>query len=160
MDIQSASNFERLYFETGNRNAVETARAFEAFGVQRAFDIPPTSLAAMRGLFASATASEAETARTILATLNETGVLVDPHTAVGLAAAAEVGPARPGAPVATLATAHPAKFPEAVAAAAGVTPSVPASILRLGGRPEYQEPIAADAEAVKSFVRQFAGAGA
>jgi threonine synthase len=156
MDIQSASNFERLYFETTDRDPLETARAFEAFAVQGAIDVPPRSLAAMRSLFASAAISEAETARTILATLNETGQLVDPHTAVGLAAGARIGPAARATPLVTLATAHPAKFPETVKAATGTTPAQPHNVSGLAGRPERFDPIAADAEAAKTFVREFA----
>jgi threonine synthase len=155
MDIQAASNFERLYFEAADRNALETARAFEALAAQGALDIPPRSLAAMRGLFAGAAVDEAETARTILATLNETGELVDPHTAVGLAAAARVGPADPATPLVALATAHPAKFPEAVEAAAGVAPPTPASVARMAQRRERFEPIAADVDAAKAYVRDF-----
>jgi len=158
MDIQAASNFERLYFEAAERNALETARAFEAFTAVGALDIPPSALATMRSLFAGAAVSEAETARTILATLNETGELVDPHTAVGLAAAARIGPANPATPLVALATAHPAKFPEAVEAAAGVAPPVPASVARMAERPERFEPIAADVEAAKAYVRAFVAA--
>jgi len=158
MDIQAASNFERLYFECVGRAPVETARAFEAFAGNGAIDIPPKALASMRALMAGATVSEAETARTILSTLNETGELVDPHTAVGLTAAARIGPANPTTPVIALATAHPAKFPEAVAAAAGVKPSAPHSVFRLAGRPERVERVAADVGAAKAIIRDFAGA--
>ena len=158
MDIQAASNFERLYFETTQRDAVETARAFEAFAAQGAIDIPPRSLAAMRALFVGAAVSEAETARTILSTLNETGELIDPHTAVGLTAAARIGPANPATPMVTLATAHPAKFPETVKAAAGVEPPVPHNVFRLAGRPERARAIAADVVTAKAFIRRFAKA--
>jgi threonine synthase len=158
MDIQAASNFERLYFETCERDPVETARAFEAFAALGALDIPPRSLAAMRGLFAAAAVGEAETARTILSTLNETGEIVDPHTAVGLAAAARIGPANPTTPIVTLATAHPAKFPEAVTAAAGVAPPTPHSVFRLAERAERMKTIAAELETAKRFVREFAKA--
>jgi threonine synthase len=158
MDIQSASNFERLYFESVGRAPVETARAFEAFAANGAIDIPPKALASMRGLMSGATVSEAETARTILSTLNETGELVDPHTAVGLTAAARIGPANPATPVIALATAHPAKFPEAVGAAAGVKPSAPHSVFRLAGRPERMARIAADEGAAKALIRDFAAA--
>jgi threonine synthase len=158
MDIQAASNFERLYFGSTGRNALETARAFEAFATAGALDIPPSALASMRSLFVGAAVSEAETARTILATLNETGELVDPHTAVGLAAAARIGPANPATPLVALSTAHPAKFPEAVQAAAGVAPPTPASVARMAGLRERFEPIAADVEAAKAYVREFVGA--
>jgi threonine synthase len=155
MDIQAASNFERLYFEATERNALETTRAFEAFAAVGALDIPPHALAAMRGLFAGAAVGEAETARTILATLNETGELVDPHTAVGLAAAARIGLADPATPLMALATAHPAKFPEAVEAAAGVAAPTPASVARMAQRRERYEPISADVGAAKRYVREF-----
>jgi threonine synthase len=158
MDIQAASNFERLYFESVGRAPVETARAFEAFAANGAIDIPPKALASMRTLMTGASVSEAETARTILATLNETGELVDPHTAVGLTAAARIGPVNPATPVIVLSTAHPAKFPEAVAAAAGVEPPVPHSVFRLAGRPERVERIAADENAAKALIREFAQA--
>lgn len=158
MDIQAASNFERLYFEAVDRDPVEATRAFEAFSQQGKLDIPPTSLSAMRGLFTGVSVSQAETARTILSTLNETGVLVDPHTAVGLAGAALARPKETRTPVVTLATAHPAKFPEAIGAATGVEAPIPHNIFRLAGRPERIDPIAADVETAKAFVRQFAAA--
>jgi threonine synthase len=112
----------------------------------------------MRGLFVGAAVSEAETARTILATRNETGELVDPHTAVGLAAAARIGPVDPATPMVTLATAHPAKFPEAVKAASGVEPPKPHNVFRLAGRAERFDVIAADVEAAKRHIRAFAHA--
>ena len=156
MDIQAASNFERLYFEAVGADADATTRAFEGFAARGALDIPPHALAAMRGLFVGTAASEAETASTILATLCETGELIDPHTAVGLAAAARIGPADPATPLVTLSTAHPAKFPEAVSAAAGVPAPTPPSVARMAERRERFEPIAADVEAAKAFVREFA----
>ncbi|HZZ87462.1 MAG TPA: threonine synthase [Caulobacteraceae bacterium] len=156
MDIQSASNFERLYFETADRNAVETARAFEAFAAQGAIDLPPRSLSAMRGLFAATAISETDTAKTILATLNETGQLVDPHTAVGLAAAARVGPAAKAVPLVTLATAHPAKFPDTVKAASGVASATPGVVAAQACRPERFDTIQANVETAKDFVREFA----
>jgi threonine synthase len=156
MDIQAASNFERLYFETAERDPVETARAFEAFAAQGAIDLPPKSLAVMRNLFAAAAVSETDTAKTILSTLNETGQLVDPHTAVGLAAAARIGPATRGTPLVTLSTAHAAKFPETVKQATGVTPAKPHVVSALAGRAERFDTIPADLETAKDFVRGFA----
>ncbi|HEY2710781.1 MAG TPA: threonine synthase [Caulobacteraceae bacterium] len=156
MDIQAASNFERLYFEITERDPVETARAFEAFTAQGAIDVPPRGLAAMRQLFAAAAVSEAEVARTILATLNETGELVDPHTAVGLAAAARIGPADRKTPLVTLATAHSAKFPEAVQAAAGVAPPTPLNVTRMAARTERFKRLAPNVATAKAFITEFA----
>src|SRR5688572_5933974 len=103
MDIQSASNFERLYFECVRRDPTETARALKAFGDAGSIDIPPQAHAMMRELFRGYCASEAETSRTMLATLNETGELIDPHTAVGVAGMRLAGT---DTPVIVLSTAH------------------------------------------------------
>jgi threonine synthase len=154
MDIQSASNFERLYFEGVEREAVETARAFTAFGESGAIDVPPKAYAAMRQLFRGASVSEADTARAIVVTLNETGQLVDPHTAVALSALRRakdiVGP------VVVMSTAHAAKFPEAVAKASGVTPALPRGAADLAARPERFDRLPAEAETIKAYVRAFA----
>jgi threonine synthase len=153
MDIQSASNFERLYFEAVEREPVETARAFEAFARSGTLDIPPRALAAMQAVFTGVAIDEAETGRTILATLNETGELVDPHTAVAVAALARTAP--PG-PTVVLSTAHPAKFPQDVAKACGVTPPLPRGVASMADRPERFDRLPADGETIKAYVRAFA----
>ncbi len=155
MDIQVASNFERLYFEGVGRDGVETGRAFTAFAAAGAIDLPPAARQEIARLYRGVAIDEAETSRTILSTLNATGVLVDPHTAVALAGAQRIGPARPTTPLIVLSTAHPAKFPEAVQAAAGVTPPPPPAVTAQAGRPERFDRIAADAQAVKAYVREF-----
>jgi threonine synthase len=155
MDIQVASNFERLYFEGVQRNGQETGRAFRAFAGTGELDIPPGALSSMRQLFAGAATSEDETARTILATLNETGRLIDPHTAVAVSAAHRSG-ADPSVPTIVLSTAHAAKFPEAVSAATGVTPQLPGGRTGLSQKPERFDRLPAEAEAIKAYVRAFA----
>jgi len=156
MDIQIASNFERLYFEGVDRDGLETSRAMRAFTDTGAIDIPPKALAAMRQLFASAGVSEADTTRAIVTTLNESAALIDPHTAVGVAAARRVGPVHPATPMVILSTAHAAKFPEAVTAAAGVAPPMPRSAQGLAALPEHIDRLPADIEAVKAYIRDFA----
>jgi len=156
MDIQSASNFERLYFECVRRDGVETARAFKAFAETGVIDLPPQAFHAMRELFTGVSVSEAETTRTMMSTLNETGELIDPHTAVGVAAMRQVGDL--GAPVICLSTAHPAKFPEAVLEATGEAPELPASVSALAERPERFDRLPADADTIKAYVRAFAQA--
>jgi threonine synthase len=152
MDIQSASNFERLYFEGVQREATDTARAFAAFGDSGAIDVPPKAFAAMRELFRGASVSEDDTARAIVSTLNETGELVDPHTAVALSALRR---ADLDGPVVVMSTAHAAKFPEAVAKACGVTPGLPRGVADLGKRPERFDRLPAEAETIKAYVRAF-----
>jgi threonine synthase len=157
MDIQVASNFERLYFEAVGRDGVETSRAFRGFAASGALDIPPAAHQAMRALFRGVAIDEAETSRTILSTLNETGELVDPHTAVALAASTRVGPANAGTPVVVLSTAHPAKFPDTVANAGGLEPTAPRGAQGLAQKPERFDRLPADVEAVKAYVREFVG---
>jgi threonine synthase len=154
MDIQSASNFERLYFECVRRDGVETARAFAAFAETGVIDIPPQALATMQETFCGVSIGEGDTARTMLATLHETGELIDPHTAVGVAGlrrAREID-----APVVVLSTAHPAKFPDTVAAATGETPVMPRAAQGLAAKPERFDRLPADAEIIKAYVRAFA----
>ncbi|HKT52819.1 MAG TPA: threonine synthase [Caulobacteraceae bacterium] len=159
MDIQIASNFERLYFETVEREGVETARAMRAFADQGSIQIPPKAFATMREVFVGASISEAETRRAIVSTFHESGELIDPHTAVGVAAARAVGPSRRTTPVVVLSTAHPAKFPEAVQAAAGVAPPTPPAVRTLVGKTERVQHIPADLAEAQAFVRDFAEAG-
>jgi threonine synthase len=155
MDIQAASNFERLYFESVRREPTETARAFQAFGQSGALDVPPKALAVMRELFRGIAVGEDEVRRTMVATLNGTGELIDPHTAVAVAALGRSPDV--GAPAVVLATAHPAKFPEDVAATCGVTPQAPAGAAALARKPERYDRLPAEAEAVKTYVRAFSG---
>ena len=156
MDIQSASNFERLYFESVGRDAAGTAQAFTDFADGGVIEVPASGFAAMRELFRGVAISEAETAATIAATLDLSGELIDPHTAVAVAALDKVPDA--GRPIVVLSTAHPAKFPEDVAKASGVTPHLPRGAADLADRTERFDRLPADADAIKAFVRKFAGA--
>ena len=112
----------------------------------------------MRQLFSGQAVNESETARAIVATLNETGELIDPHTAVAMAAARRFR-VKPGqSPMVVLSTAHPAKFPEAVLAAAGAIPTLPPSSAGLAEKHERFDRLPADAETIKAYLRAFADA--
>jgi threonine synthase len=154
MDIQSASNFERLYFECVRRDGIETARAFAAFAEAGVIDIPPQALAAMQETFVGISVSETETSRTMVATFRETGELIDPHTAVGVAGLRRVEDL--DLPVVVLSTAHPAKFPDTVAAATGETPVMPRAAQGLAAKAERFDRLPADADTIKAYVRAFA----
>ena len=158
MDIQAASNFERLYFEGVRHEGVDTARAMQAFAKAGAIDIPPQAMGMIRELFRGAAVDEGDTARAMVSAHHTTGELIDPHTAVGLAAARRIGPARPETPLVVLSTAHPAKFPETVLAATGVEPPLPPRVRTLNARTERFERIAADVDAVKAVVHDVMGA--
>ncbi len=157
MDIQVSSNFERLLFEALGRDSAGLKRLMN--GLQQAghFTIPPTAIAAIREGFAAGRADEAATSATIAGTFREAGYLLDPHTAVGVAVSngLELG----DAPVVTLATAHPAKFPAAVKAATGIEPPLPPWLSDLYDRPERYDILANDQGAVEQFIRARSRAG-
>ncbi len=157
MDIQVSSNFERLLFESLGRDGGAVKQLMNGLAQSGSFTIPPAAIAMIRESFAAGRASESETSGTIADVLAEARYLLDPHTAVGVAVARslELGPA----PVVTLATAHPAKFPAAVKAATGVEPPLPAWLSDLYQRPERLDVLANDQDAVAAYVRERSRAG-
>jgi threonine synthase len=156
MDIQAASNFERLFFEAVGRDAAVTAAAFEGFAARGELTIPPAALAALQAMFASTSIDDAEVTATMAATHRATGQVIDPHTAVAVAALRR-HPETPG-PVVLLSTAHPAKFPDDVARATGTPPPLPLGVDDLGGRPERFARLPAEPDTIKAYVRAFAEA--
>ncbi len=156
MDIQVASNFERLYFECAGRDAAVTAAAFESFAESGVIDIPHNILAGMRDIFTGVAVSEAQTSATMALVWRETGEMMDPHTAVGVAGGRTAR--SPGCtPLIILSTAHAAKFPEAVLQATGVAATPPPSVVNRMSLPEHYDRLPADIEAVKTYLRAFAG---
>ena len=125
MDIQVSSNFERLLFEAGQRDVTSVRRLMGSLKQSGRFVLPDATLAAIREEFDAGRADETETAATIRAAWREAGDLVDPHTAVALAVA-DRDTSDSKIPNIVLSTAHPAKFPDAVEAACGVRPQLPA----------------------------------
>jgi threonine synthase len=160
MDIQVASNFERLFYEASGRDAAATAAFFETFAKTGAAEVPGHALEDMRRLFAGQAVDEAETSAVIRRVLEDTGEVIDPHTAVAMGAALRVKAARSRAetPLVVLSTAHPAKFPEAVQAAAGVEPHLPAAAVGLDRKAEVFDRLPNQPDAVKAYLRDFAGA--
>jgi threonine synthase len=150
MDIQVSSNFERLLFEAHGRDAGAVRRLMAHLAQSGAFTIEAGPLGAMRADFASGSADTAEAARVIAETLEETGELLDPHTAVGYGVARRQK--NHSGPMVTLATAHPAKFADAVEAACGLRPGLPPRLAPLMMAEERVTVLANDAEAVKSFI--------
>jgi threonine synthase len=132
MDIQLASNFERLLFELAGRDASRVRALMGELRTTGAFRLNDAELAALRDLFAAHSVDEHATEMTIRGLAEETGMLADPHSAVGIAAARqEAGLGT--TPMVVLATAHAAKFPEAVERASGRVPEQPERLrLRLG----------------------------
>ena len=155
MDIQVSSNFERLLFEAADRDAGAVTRMMQSLGQSGGFSIPPSALIEIRSRFASGNASEADTAKTIGRLKRDAGYTLDPHTAVGVSVATSHVVAD-GPPMVTLATAHPAKFPEAVAAATGIEPPLPLWLADLNDRPERFDILPNDQDTVEAYVRAHA----
>ncbi len=151
MDIQVSSNFERLVFEAGGRDAAMVRGLMASLGQSGRFELPDAALRAIRADFDAGSASEAETAAAIRATLREAGQLIDPHTAVALAVE-EKETANPPVPMVMLSTAHPAKFPDAVEAACGVRPELPSWLSGLMTRSERINVMPARQREVEDFV--------
>ena len=152
MDIQVSSNFERLLFELLGRDGVATAEAMRGFRESGSLTLPPAAMASARALFSAGRLDDEGTLEEIRRVKAETGLTVDPHTAVGIAVARDQARAG-GPPVVVLSTAHPAKFPDAVEKATGVRPALPPRLADLYERPERCERIGNDAEALKLLVR-------
>jgi threonine synthase len=151
MDIQVSSNFERLLFEAYQRDARAVKALMASLAQSRRFALSVRALSEIRGVFTADRADEEETAATIRTVLKETGYCVDPHTAVGIAVA-EKEIRDPAVPMVALATAHPAKFPDAVEAACGHRPALPDWLADLGERPERVTRLPADQAAVERFI--------
>jgi threonine synthase len=151
MDIQVASNFERLLFEAYDREAGAVRALMGALAQSRHFVIAPAALAAIRAHFGAGRADEEETAATMRTVRRETGYLLDPHSAVAFAVA-EKDTAEPRTPIIVLATAHPAKFPDAVERATGIRPTLPDWLAELPHRPERVTVLPVDQPAVERFI--------
>ncbi len=151
MDIEVSSNFERALFMAYDRNGQAVARLMDELRDEGGFPISQGALEALREDYASGRASEAETAETIRAMHAATGETLCPHSAVGVKVAREhLG----RGPMITLATAHPAKFPDAVEAATGARPPLPPHMADLFERPERMTRVENDLDALKKLIEE------
>jgi threonine synthase len=150
MDIQVASNFERILFEALGRDGAQVKRLYDQFAQSNGFDIPAPAMEFLRERFSAAAVDDKETVAMMEDAWND-GYMACPHTAVGLRARAKVDPSL-AAPTVTLATAHPAKFPDTVKGAIGVTPPLPSKCADLFSRAETVEALSNDAAKVKAFI--------
>jgi threonine synthase len=150
MDIQLASNFERLLFELAGRDAARIRALMEELRATGAFQLSQGELGQLRDLFSAHSVGEDETKMTIRGVFEETGMLVDPHTAVGIAAShrEDFG----ATPMVVLSTAHPAKFPDAVERACGRLPEQPERLKMKLGQDERCAVLPAEFAAVADFI--------
>ncbi|MBR1220988.1 threonine synthase [Bradyrhizobium sp. U87765 SZCCT0131] len=151
MDIQVSSNFERLVFEATGRDSAVVRALMASLTQSGRFTLPDTALAIVRRDFDAGRADENETSAAIRTAFRETGDLIDPHTAVAMAVAEQEG-ADTSVPTIVLSTAHPAKFPDAVEAACGVRPHLPAWLGDLMSRQEQVRVVPNDQPELERFV--------
>ena len=149
MDIQVSSNFERLLFEAGGRDAATVRRLMASLSQSGSFTVPETMLAAIRAEFDAGRTGESDTAAIIRDTLEATAYLLDPHTAVGVSVAKRH---LADAAMITLGTAHPAKFPASVEAACGLHPPLPPGHSDLMEKDERFDVLPNDLAAVQRYV--------
>ena len=158
MDIQVSSNFERLLFEAENRDSDAVGRMMSGLYQSGSFDLSERAHEYILRSFKSGRSSEEKTAKTIRNTLANSGYLLDPHTAVGVGVANDIienSPTSTGnSAMITLSTAHPAKFPQAVSKAGGITPKLPQWAGNLMEREERFSILANDQGQIEDFIRQ------
>jgi threonine synthase len=151
MDIQVSSNFERLLYELAGRDATVVVDAMARFRGEGRVDLGPGLLGMAREVFDAVRVDDDEAAATIRSTKERSGIVLDPHTAVGVAAARRLHH-DPAVPVICLATAHPAKFPDAVEAATVERPVLPPRLADLLERSERYDVVPNDVAAVEAKV--------
>ncbi len=150
MDIQVSSNFERVLFDAFGRDGTAVAQLMDELKASGGFQISQGALEYLREAFASGRCSEQETSATITRLARASGETLCPHTAVGV----HVAEAHLSAtPMITLATAHPAKFPDAVEAATGTRPGLPERMANLFERPERVTRLPNDLAALQAHIR-------
>jgi threonine synthase len=153
MDIQVSSNFERLLFDLAGRDGAALSRMMADFEASKAMSIPADMIAASRPLISSARIDPDGMQIAMRWAFERAGQTIDPHTAIGLAAARET--IRLGdVPIVTLATAHPAKFVDAVERATGIRPGLPSRMGNLFDREERFATLPATKQAIADYVAE------
>ncbi len=150
MDIQVSSNFERLLFEAEGRKADEVERMMSGLVQSGSFSLSKKANEYIGSSFKAGRSDEAKTAKTIRNFLEYSGYLLDPHSAVGVSVADEN--ISPDNAMVTLATAHPAKFPDAVEKASGIRPALPARVGDLMQREERFSVLANNQQELENFI--------
>lgn len=157
MDIQVSSNFERLLFDAGARDAAAVRSQMDSLKQSGSFAISEKTMAAILSEFSAGASDEAKTSEKIKSTYEEAAYLADPHTAVGIEVAEQHLDEQ--IPMITLATAHPAKFPATVLAASGVDPALPKRMGDMMEREERMTVLPNDVAAVEAFIEQHSRVG-
>ncbi len=153
MDIEVSSNFERALFWAHGRDGATIRELMAELSDKGGFTLSQNALAGLQGIYDSGAVDEARTYETIATTLAQTGELLCPHSAVGVAVGTAHQRAQEEVPMVTLATAHPAKFPDAVEKATGIRPGLPPRMADLFDRDERVTRVPNDLGALKELIR-------
>jgi threonine synthase len=153
MDIQVASNFERYLFELCDRNDILLTQHMLELKKQGKFSIDSDRLEEVKKIFSSTSVGERETLLEMERVYGETGLLIDPHTAIGIAAARTLDNEENG-PVVCLATAHPAKFAASVKKATGQQPSTPDRLLSVLAMKEHYDIVECNLSQIQTYIRR------
>ncbi|MBN2332970.1 MAG: threonine synthase [Deltaproteobacteria bacterium] len=155
MDIQVASNFERYLYYLLDGDSAAICKVFAELQESGRIAIGNHRFARVQTDFASGYSSNEENIATIAEFYQQTGYILDPHTAVGVQVARKLNPPRTSDRVTTicLATAHPAKFPQAVEKAIGFPPPVPVSLQGIEQLPSRFAILPASTPIVKKYIK-------
>lgn len=154
MDIQAASNFERLLYLYHGGNGAAVRQNMEDFSTQGQFSLPAELFRDFSKQFASGSASDGDTSATMRHVWENSGVLLDPHTAVGVNVARQkMATCSPHTIMVSLGCAHPAKFPDAVFAATGQHPPLPDFLAGLDKQPERYHVMSASEPELVQYLR-------
>lgn len=153
MDIQISSNFERVLFDSCDRDAAAVRGYMAGLRQSGSFTVGPKPLARLRDEFDAFRTDEEGTQLEMRRSFHETGHILDPHTAVGVSAGRRALERQPDVPMVVLGTAHPAKFPDAVEDATGVRPPLPPHMAGLMTKPERITVLPNDVGAIERYIR-------
>ena len=151
MDIQVSSNLERLLFDLFKRNGVKLGEAMNGFRKTGRFVAPKSGWPATQKLFSAYKLDDAGTLKAMQDLYKRTGMLIDPHSAIGVAAAEAMRKDK-SVPVVALGTAHPAKFPDAVEKATGIRPALPSFLGNLMTKRERYDVLPKDLGKIQDYV--------
>jgi threonine synthase len=153
MDIQVSSNFERLLFDLCEQSGAEVRWMMNEMREKGEFSVTPQQLGQAKKYFTAARVDDDLTLKTIADVYRDCGYVLDPHSAVGVAAAKELRQELP-APVVCLACAHPAKFPDTIRRAIGIAPALPDAVAELLKKPERTVLLPADRLKIERFMAE------
>jgi len=156
MDIQISSNLERLLFELLNRDGQKVDEMLKEFRERKTISIDPDIQETLSNQWNGACFTDDEVKRCISEEVDNSGIVLDPHSAIGVLAARECRKDK-SVPMVTLATAHPAKFPDAVEEATGIRPELPAHLADLLERSEEYTQQPNDLATIQNYIEEVVG---